>query len=259
MKFFQIFFNRKRNTENSNIKIPKFIGSEDDFTKFIGPYSRNLVQSITKKYKTKKGCCEHCGKKNGQLDASHIKGKERDEIIKSIINKFNSNESFQVDLNQFKQEFIEEHNPIEKVIIILCKHCHRKYDLNTKDQYKTIKNVEVNKALVQNFYAKKEISAVNTFSKLDRIELWSNRPTQYNHRIIKAFLEVANKADVTPENLELFCHNTYDISKQSFRSNYASMKTDVGNSHGKVFYEEKGYVKVYPKVMNEIKRYFRNL
>jgi hypothetical protein len=143
MNFFRNFFNGKRNTENSNIKTPKFIGSEDDFTKFIGPYSRNLVQRITKKYKNTKGRCEHCDIENVQLDAAHIRGKERKEIIKSII-KFNTNGSFEVNLNEFEQEFIKEHDPIENVIKILCQDCHNKYDSpNTKIVNKPISVEEI--------------------------------------------------------------------------------------------------------------------
>jgi hypothetical protein len=35
------------------------------------------------------------------------------------------------------------------------------------------------------------------------------------------------------------------------------MKTDSGNSHGKVFYDQNGIVSIWPQVREEIKKHFR--
>ena len=60
---------------------PYFKGSEKDFIIFFGGYSRNLVQSITRKHKKEINKCEHCGISEVQLDSAHISGKERKIII----------------------------------------------------------------------------------------------------------------------------------------------------------------------------------
>ena len=38
------------------------------------------------------------------------------------------NDIIDIDLNLFLEKFIEEHTPLEKSVIILCKSCHREYD-----------------------------------------------------------------------------------------------------------------------------------
>ena len=38
--------------------------------------------------------------------------------------------------------------------------------------------------------------------------------------------------------------------------NFSQLKTDKGNSHGKVFYKNGNYVEIYPMVMAEIRKYF---
>lgn len=66
--------------------MPKFEGTIQEFTKFIGAYARNKVQSITRNYRREVGKCEgeHCTA-TSDLDAAHIKGKERPVIIANIL------------------------------------------------------------------------------------------------------------------------------------------------------------------------------
>ena len=49
----------------------------------------------------------------------------------------------------------------------------------------------------------------------------------------------------------------YGIEITKFDGNFNAMKTDKANAHGKVFYEQNGFVEIYPIVMNEIKEYFK--
>ena len=88
MNFFRNFFNGKRNTENSNIKTPKFIGSEDDFTKFIGPYSRNLVQRITKSIKLKKDVVNIAVKKMDNLMPLILRERKGMKLLNQLLNQF---------------------------------------------------------------------------------------------------------------------------------------------------------------------------
>ena len=54
-----------------------FVGSYDDFIKFIGPRTRNVVNSITRRHKNEINKCEHCGKEDITFEAAHVKGRER--------------------------------------------------------------------------------------------------------------------------------------------------------------------------------------
>lgn len=98
----------------------------------------------------------------------------------------------------------------------------------------------------------------NDFIKINRIKLWAKRPYQANHKIIMAFLELEKTGDVFLRNFKSYCSNKnskYQVEK--FDGHYASMKTDAGNSHGKVFYDdENGIVAIYPRVREEIEKYF---
>lgn len=96
------------------------------------------------------------------------------------------------------------------------------------------------------------------FPKLNRIELWANKPAQTNHKIIKAFLNLERSGPVFLKDLRGLCAQTgspYYV--KLFEGNYNSMKTDSGNSHGKVFFDDRVIVSVYQPVREEIKRWFK--
>lgn len=106
-----------------------FIGTEKEFSTLIGPRMRNKVQSLTKDAKRATGnVCQHCGKKMPELDAAHVHGRERKEIIHSVLEKYRDGDTYSVDLQRFEQEFVDAHYPIEKTFLFLCKECHSKYD-----------------------------------------------------------------------------------------------------------------------------------
>jgi hypothetical protein len=91
--------------------------------------------------------------------------------------------------------------------------------------------------------------------KIDKIALWAQRPHQINHRIIRAYLELYKKAsDVKKNDLKKLCEEKYDL--KTFETNFASLKTDSGHSHGKVFKEDNGVVAVYDNAWREIKSHF---
>ena len=112
----------------------QFEGTIKEFTKFIGGYSRNKVQYITRKHRKIHKRCEGegCISRTTKLEAAHIKGKERPVIISDILLNFIENEIVKIDLQEFEDLFIEAHNPIENAIKMLCKECHIKYDHNNK-------------------------------------------------------------------------------------------------------------------------------
>ena len=65
--------------------------------------------------------------------------------------------------------------------------------------------------------------------------------------------------DVTKDNLHKLCSDPIlepDLFIEKFIQSFNSMKTDAGNSHGKVFLEDNGFVYIYPQAMSVIEKYF---
>ena len=104
-----------------------FTGTKEEFHRHIGPRLRNIVQQITKKRKTEISVCEHCGAEE-ELEAAHVKGKERKDIIDRILKESTAGGICTVDLEPFEDRFKGEHQSLEKSILLLCGECHRKYD-----------------------------------------------------------------------------------------------------------------------------------
>jgi hypothetical protein len=105
----------------------QFEGTIKDFTKFIGAYARLKVAFLAARYKKEIGICEDCGSPNS-LEAAHIKGKGRALLIANILSEFVEDGIIRIELNHFEERFVDAHLPIESIIRILCKNCHRKYD-----------------------------------------------------------------------------------------------------------------------------------
>jgi len=82
------------------------------------------------------------------------------------------------------------------------------------------------------------------------------KPHQINYKIVKAFLFLSKNGDVGRDNLKMLCSDEDghpDFIVKNFDNNFASMKTDSGNSHGKVFFEKGGCVYMYPEIEKVIK------
>ncbi|MDA8816804.1 hypothetical protein N9N25_01420 [Schleiferiaceae bacterium] len=118
----------------------KFTGTKKGFVRYIGAFSRNLVQNITRDHKHNIGRCQHCGVIDRELDSAHIHGKERSAIIEDILSKHIKGEDVVIDLRTFEYEFRSAHDPIEAVILVLCKGCHIAYDrTESAEVIKTVK------------------------------------------------------------------------------------------------------------------------
>lgn len=105
----------------------KFIGTNAEFRRYIGPRLRNLVQQITRKHRDSIGSCEHCGA-TSELESAHVRGRDRNEIIDLVLAAHTSEGVAEVELNAFEEAFKAEHDPLERSILILCRSCHRIYD-----------------------------------------------------------------------------------------------------------------------------------
>ncbi len=92
---------------------------------------------------------------------------------------------------------------------------------------------------------------------IKRIHLWAKRPKQVNHQIIKAYLQLAkDNATIKLDDLEYACKHLVDNNEQNiFMKNYNSMKTDAGNSHGKVFEEYAGVVTIWEPIKETLEQY----
>jgi hypothetical protein len=116
---------------------------------------------------------------------------------------------------------------------------------------------ETKQSNVREVKEEKKVIPHDTFENIDRIERWANHPNQINHKIVKAYLKLNRNGAVILENLRRLCSDpTSEYFVKNFRENYASMKTDSGNNHGKVFYDDGEIVSIYPPVLIEIKRWF---
>ena len=94
---------------------------------------------------------------------------------------------------------------------------------------------------------------------IHRIPRWARNPQQNNHKILKAFLELQREIGrVTIDSLRRRCSDPVQHPETyvpHFDNNYAQMKFDNGNSHGKVFEEKDGYVTIWDRISDTLQRY----
>ena len=110
-----------------------FEGSLKEFNYFLGPIARNVIQQITKGAKKGK-CCEKCHRSDVELQAAHVHGEERVQIIEFLLNQYKtSKDSYKVNLKEFFEKFRQYHLPIEKHFLFLCEPCHKEYDREKTD------------------------------------------------------------------------------------------------------------------------------
>lgn len=99
---------------------------------------------------------------------------------------------------------------------------------------------------------------------VNKISGWAVKPNQNNHKILKAFWSVEDKnGEVLYKELEERCNNKElypDTYMDKFKGNFDQMKTDKGNSNGKVFEIYDGIkVKIWDEVYGDVveyKKYF---
>lgn len=222
----------------------KFIGTVQEFHHFIGPKLRNAINGITRNHRMQRnGICETCQSKS-ELHSAHVHGRERRAIIKMELKHF-LDESGIVSgiLEDIESRILMAHLPIEHTFKFLCHACHVRYDSKSL-QSKNSLGPQMQSTLID-----------GDFPKLSRIRLWGRRPQQINHRIVRAFLQLERNGEVEYSNLRRYCTETLHIS--GFDGHYASMKTDAGNAHGKVFFNEGSKVKMWDRVRKQVNLHFK--
>ncbi len=113
----------------------QLICSLKKFNDYIGPKIKNDVVTITKQEKNKIGLiCQECKSKVDELDAAHKHGRSRKDIIKMVLDEYETEDKRYVIPNLQKTIKIirERYFPIENNFRFLCKVCHTKYDNQVK-------------------------------------------------------------------------------------------------------------------------------
>ena len=91
-----------------------------------------------------------------------------------------------------------------------------------------------------------------------RIPMWAMKPSQYNHKIIKAFFMAQDSnGESKLSMMEQLCSNKEhtDLFVPTFRNNYSQMKLDGPKSHGKVFEDDGERVWIWDEVEETLMKY----
>ena len=221
----------------------RFVGTVQDYHHFIGPRIRNVVnQAAAPARKSRNGICEQCGEQH-ELQSAHVHGRDRRTLIESVLSPHMRPDGYvEIDIEEAEREIIDAHMPIEETFKFICASCHRKYDAGTTQRG------------VTRGRRKAQPNGDGEFKKLGRIELWAGRPQQDNHQMIRAFLDLEQTGEVYLSVLREYCER--ELGMSGFDGKYASLKTDSGNSYGKVFFDDGDIVKMWPIVKAEVDRYF---
>lgn len=124
---------------------------------------------------------------------------------------------------------------------------------------------KVSKAFAFNETRRSSAEGDEDYAKANRrIPTWARKPQQNNHKIIKAFFELEEENGmVTVDELMDRCSNQEEYPEtyvSDFKGNFAQMKTDASNSHGKVFVTNNDGVEIWDEirdVLMENKKYFQ--
>lgn len=93
---------------------------------------------------------------------------------------------------------------------------------------------------------------------INRIPVWALKPTQYNHKIIRAFFEAQDIAgEATISMMERLCSDKEhpELFVPTFKNNYSQMKLDGPKSHGKVFEDDGERVWIWSEVETVLLQY----
>jgi len=106
----------------------------EEFHNIVGPRVRNDVATVTKQKKNQlRLICQHCNNRVEELDAAHKHDSSRRDIIKSVLDDYESEDGKYIIPNLQKVlDKIKKLHKSDDVFFFLCKECHRKYDNSNK-------------------------------------------------------------------------------------------------------------------------------
>ena len=209
----------------------QFIGTMQDFKRYIGGYCKLIVNQLAKKYR--EACnktCQYCKNSNVELDSAHITGRDRNGIIESILNNhFKTNDNYYtVNMDDFIKYFKMQHDPIYKVVYFLCKDCHKKYDSKkiTDDEIKLAIENNIIKNSIQENVSKKSTDKSNKLE--ETVQNYVKRILQdsYNNGLL-------NEEILTNLQNPIYCKNYLDMY-------FPLLTTDY-----KKTFDSKGYSRYY--------------
>lgn len=224
----------------------RFVGTVQDYHHFMGPRIRNVVnQAAAPARKAHNGICEHCGG-SAELQSAHVHGRDRRTLIETVLGGYTRPDGYvDIDVDEVERQIIDAHMPFDETFKFICGPCHRAYDAGFTQR---VRSRQRDSSSGQSKVVGGE------FPKLGRIEMWAARPMQDNYRIIRAFLALEKSGDVYLSVLREYCER--ELGMVRFSGKYASLKSDAGNSYGRVFFDDGDIVRMWPEVRAEVDRYF---
>ncbi|BEV03424.1 hypothetical protein [Chryseobacterium gambrini] len=203
-----------------------FQGSKEEFYKFLGPRTSDIVTEISRPYrKIQKSCKDEDKDENGKkkvcgkwksLDAAHLKDRTRKILIREILEEFgteNSKGIYKISIDKFEEEFRNKHKDFFKVIQFRCRKHHRAYDKKYK-----VEDIEDDIALeTEETYQPNCELNFNTKSVIIKKFIISNISylKDSNCRIAKISTDNWNfnlKRDELKKDFYLLCYNQTDFS-----------------------------------------------
>src|SRR5437879_6110986 len=97
-----------------------FVGTIEEFTRYIGPRVRSIITGVTRDYRRDIGKCEckdcpcHKGPctETTNLESAHITGRGRPAIIAEILKDHTHKTQIDINLEQFELALKEKHYPL---------------------------------------------------------------------------------------------------------------------------------------------------
>lgn len=110
----------------------RFIGTEKDFFKYVGNYTKDLIPKLTEEYKNKIGECQHCGAKEIEFSYTHKKNMQPRVLKEHILKDYYTKESDIVDVNlvEFTERYSMLYDAPHLYGYVLCSKCSKDYKKN---------------------------------------------------------------------------------------------------------------------------------
>lgn len=198
-----------------------FEGTLDEFYVFLGARTSDLVTKIARPRRKEQKSCKQlkedgskCGKYT-KLDAAHLKGRTRKEIIQEILQETgefnNQNNSYKINIADFEERFISKHDDFFSVIEFMCRKHHKAYDTKNKlqnigDDYIEVAENEIDNSEIDFGSDTKQIKS----SLINHID-YLTKDNCVASRISKDIWNLNPKISQLKKDCYLLCFNQYEM------------------------------------------------